>query len=75
MNLESLPDRRLAESEVEKLRDSDLFQEIKIQGRYMDPRLDDITVESVIVTLESGKQKDLFYGSDGWEVLEDIADE
>ena len=69
--IDALPDRRLTEAEVDKLRESDRFDEIYIRGRALN--MGPGVVEEMVITLSDGSEKAISYFHDtGWEVLEPI---
>jgi len=72
--INALPDRRLRESEVDKLRESDRFDDIYIRGRALN--IGPGVVEEIVITLPDGSEKEISYFHDtGWEVLEPINSE
>jgi len=72
--IDALPDRRLSEAEVDKLRESDRFDDIYIRGRALN--MGPGAVEEIVITLSDGSEKEISYFHDtGWEVLEPINSE
>ena len=69
--IDALPDRRLSEAEVDKLRESERFDDIYIRGRALN--IGPGVVEEMVITLSDGSEKTISYFHDtGWEVLEPI---
>jgi len=69
--IDALPDRRLSEAEVDKLRESERFDDIYIRGRALN--IGPGVVEEMVITLSDGSEKTISYFHDtGWEVLEPL---
>jgi hypothetical protein len=69
--IETLPDRRLTEKEVDQLRESDRFEDIYIRGRFFGPMPGE--AEELVITLSGGTKKEIGYFHDtGWQELEEI---